>query len=157
MTCSSYKKRIAATVYTVAVCVYARGMDIKTTVLYLSPDDEFTDKYGQRHKVRYTGFRTLDTPKGGVYVDVEGQGYPEFYMWNDPVTIHVPDAKFKPGDWVVARSGKGDVYLVNSVARDQFGVYYEFDNGAVHVAKRGRSGLHYANRADHGYKLTKDA
>jgi hypothetical protein len=132
-------------------------MDIQSKVINLHPDDEFTDKLGQRHKVKYTGIRTLDTPKGGVYVDVEGQGYPEFYMWDDAVTIHVPDAKFKPGDWVVARSGQGSVYSVDRVARNDYGVYYVFDNGSVHIAKRARSGRHYASSADHGYKLTKDA
>lgn len=132
-------------------------MDIKSKVLNLSPDDEFTDKYGQRHKVSHRGLDQTLVPSGGVYVYVEGQGYPEFYTWDDPVTIHVPDAKFKPGDWVIARSGQGDVYLIERVARDRYGVYYMFDNGAVHIAKRRRSGLHYADRADHGYKLTKDA
>lgn len=127
-------------------------MDIQSKVGYLHPDDEFTDKFGQRHKVKYTGIRTLDTPKGGVYVDVDGQGYPEFYMWTDPVTIHVPDAKFAPGDWVIARSGAGDVYQISRVAKDRYGVYYIFDNGSVHIAKRARSGRHYANRADLGYK-----
>lgn len=132
-------------------------MDIQSKVLYLNPDDEFTDKLGHRHKVKYTGIRTLDTPKGGVYVDIDGQGYPEFYMWDDPVTIHVPDAKFKPGDWVVARNGQGAVYAINRVARNEYGIYYIFDNGSVHIAKRARSGRHYADRADLGYKLTKDA
>ena len=131
-------------------------MDIETQVMNLSPDTEFTDKYGRRHKVKYTGISWVETPKGGIYVDVVGQGYPEFYMFQDPVLIHVPDAKFKPGDWVIARNGKGDVYHVDRVSRDDHGVYYMFDNGSVHIAKRGRSGLHYADRADRGYKLVKD-
>ena len=150
------KKRIAATVYTVAVFVYARGMDIQSKVIYLNADDEFTDKLGHRHKVSYRGVWDVDTPKGGRYVYVEGQGYPEFYMWDDPVTIHVPDAKFQPGDWVVARSGQGAVYSINRVAKDRYGVYYVFDNGSVHIAKRARSGRHYADRADLGYKKLSD-
>lgn len=127
-------------------------MDIQSTVLYLSPDDEFTDKLGHRHKVSYRGVEHVVTPANGAYVYVEGQGYPEFYMFNDPVIIHVPDAKFQPGDFVIARSGRGSSYMVNRVYKWQNRVYYVFDNGSVHVAKRARSGTHLAERADLGYK-----
>ena len=131
-------------------------MDIQTTVLYLNTDDEFTDEYGKRHKVNR--INRLDTPKGGYYVYVEGQSYPEFYLYTHKITKHIPDAKFKPGDMVIARSGKGDVYQINRVFRNRWNeIYYVFDNGSVSPSKRGRSGWHPANRADRGYKVVTDA
>lgn len=63
-------------------------------------------------------------------------------------------AKFKAGDWVQARNGKGAVYMVNRVFT--FGMfdteYYEFDNGSVDVRKRAKSGWHQTEKADKGYK-----
>lgn len=128
-------------------------MDINSTIQWLHSDDEFTDEYGKRHRVN----RMNLAPGGanGYYVYVEGQGYPEFYLWGHKVTIHVPDAKFKPGDWVIARSGRGDVYQINRVFKNRWGqIYYVFDNGSVSVHKRARSGWHAADRADLGYKVT---
>jgi hypothetical protein len=65
-------------------------------------------------------------------------------------------AKFKSGDMVMARNGKGDVYMVNRVFMHQIGgtptEYYEFDNGSVDVRKRARSGWHPVFKADRGYK-----
>ena len=130
-------------------------MDFKTTANWIDPDDEFTDDMGHRHKAVRT--RRADGPVNGVYVYVEGQDYPEFYVWNHSVTIHIPDAKFQPGDFVIARNGQGSSYQINRVAKDRFGkLYYIFDNGSVHVAKRARSGRHYADRADLGYKKLSD-
>lgn len=66
-------------------------------------------------------------------------------------------AKFKAGDMVIAKNGKGDVYMINRVIpAERFAPErYEFDNGAVDVRKRGRSGHHPVERADKGYKLCK--
>jgi hypothetical protein len=129
-------------------------MDIKTTAIWLHRDDEYTDEFGKRHKA----MRIDSVPQAdGYYVYVEGQGYPEFYLRTHAVTIHVPDRKFKPGDWVTARSGKGDVYQINRVFKDRWGhTYYDFDNGSVDVRKRNRSGWHEADRADKGYKKLSD-
>lgn len=127
-------------------------MDIKTTAIHLSTHIEFTDETGHRFTVDHGGVRMVDTPKGGVYVYVKEHGYPEFYMADAPVTVHVPEAKFAPGDTVVAKSGKGSVYNVDKVARDRYGIFYVFDNGSVDVRKRARSGRHYATDADKGYK-----
>lgn len=129
-------------------------MDIVTTVAYLNRDDSFTDYMGRRHKVDRISYQP---DAGGYYVYVVGQKHPEFYLYSRAVTLHVPDSKFKPGDWVVARSGKGEVYLINRVFTDRWGkTYYDFDNGSVDVRKRRRSGWHEMNRADRGYKLVKE-
>lgn len=129
-------------------------MDIKTTAIWLNPDDVFTDEFGKSHKaLRIDRVERTD----GFYVYVEGQGYPEFYLRTHAVTIHVPDTKFKPGDWVTARSGKGDVYQIARVFKDRWGkTIYTFDNGAVDIRKRNRSGWHDADTADKGYKKLSD-
>lgn len=129
-------------------------MDVKTTARYLDTDDNFTDEMGHMHQVA-----TITRPHvRGLYVYVVGQSYPEFYLNDHVMTIHVPDTKFKPGDWVVARSGKGSVYLVSRVipGNRYSGMRYVFDNGSVHVAKRARSGYHDVEKANRGYKLVKD-
>lgn len=129
-------------------------MDIKTTALWINPDDEYTDEFGHRHKaLRIDRVDRAD----GYYVYVEGQGYPEFYRPAHKVTIHVPDTKFKPGDFVTARSGRGDCYQIARVFTDRWGkTYYVFDNGSVDIRKRNRSGWHEADRADKGYKKLLD-
>lgn len=124
-------------------------MDIESKVINLSPDTEYTDKYGRRLTVKRTSYQEQAK---GYYIYVEGQGYPEFYGTFDPVTIHVPDAKFQPGDSVQARNGKGAIYYINRVFNRDGNLYYEFDNGSVDVRKRARSGWHLADRADKGYK-----
>lgn len=67
-------------------------------------------------------------------------------------------AKFKAGDWVIARNGKGAVYLINRIVpADRFNSErYEFDNGSVDIRKRALSGYHEVTRADKGYKLVKN-
>ena len=129
-------------------------MDIKTTAIWLNPDDEFTDALGHRHKaLRIDRVERAD----GYYVYVEGQGYPEFYLRTHEVTIHVPDTKFKPGEFVTARSGRGDYYQIARVFKDRWGkTDYVFDHGAVDIRTRTRSGWHEADRADKGYELLLD-
>lgn len=68
-------------------------------------------------------------------------------------------AKFQAGDFVVAKNGKGDCYMVNRVveAKSEGHGYptedmYELDNGAVHVAKRAQSGSHPVAKVDRYYK-----
>ena len=68
-------------------------------------------------------------------------------------------AKFKAGDFVQARNGRGSVYMVNEIVTETFlgktKEYYVFDNGAVHVDKRARSGRHEVTKADKGYKVVR--
>ena len=68
--------------------------------------------------------------------------------------------KFKPGDMVIARNGKGAVYCINRIVEQDVAGhkyrFYDFDNGSVHIAKRARSGWHDIARADRGYKLVRD-
>jgi len=130
-------------------------MDIKTTAIWINPDDEFTDEMGHRHKaLRIDRVERAD----GYYVYVEGQNYPEFYLRTHAVTIHVPDTKFKPGETVTARNGRGDCYQIARVFTDRWGkTYYVFDNGSVDIRKRNRSGWHEADRANKGYKKLLDS
>lgn len=69
-------------------------------------------------------------------------------------------AKFKPGQMVQARNGRGSVYMINRIIPAQYHgetliapERYEFDNGSVDIRKRARSGAHTVERADRGYKV----
>lgn len=124
-------------------------MDVVTTPVWLATDEIFTDAMGHRHQV--SRVQHIDA---GVYVYVVGQNYPEFYTRDHKITVHVPETKFKPGDRVKARNGFGDVYMIIRIipASKYSPVRYEFDNGAVSMSKRGRSGHHPVERADRGFR-----
>lgn len=64
------------------------------------------------------------------------------------------DYKFAVGDTVQARNGRGSFYEVTRIlhATDQVGAKYLFDNGAVNIKKRARSGYHLVEVADKGYR-----
>lgn len=70
-------------------------------------------------------------------------------------------AKFKPGQFVVAKNGQGHAYMINRIipaksegkmlpypAEDQ----YDLDNGSVDVRKRAKSGWHPVEKIDRYYK-----
>lgn len=126
-------------------------MDVVTTAAWLATDEIFTDYMGVRHQVVRTAYQS---DAGGYYVYVVGQSHPEFYLSNRAVTVHIPDTKFKPGDMVQARNGRGAVYMVTRVipASKYSPERYEFDNGSVDVRKRARSGNHPVSRADRGFR-----
>lgn len=124
-------------------------MDVVTTPAWLATDEIFTDAMGHRHQVR-----NIQHAGSGYYVFVVGQPYPEFYTADHKITVHVPETKFKPGDMVQARNGRGDVYMVVRIipASKSAPMRYEFDNGSVDVRKRARSGHHSVSRADRGFR-----
>jgi hypothetical protein len=63
-------------------------------------------------------------------------------------------AKFQPGDYVMARNGRGSCYMINRIvpATQHRPESYDLDNGAVHIQKRAKSGLHPVEKIDRGYK-----
>lgn len=62
--------------------------------------------------------------------------------------------KFAVGDTVQARNGRGSFYEITAIRPDTYtgGLQYLFDNGAVNIKKRARSGFHAVERADKGYR-----
>lgn len=124
-------------------------MDVVTTPVWLASDEIFTDEMGHRHQV--DRIQRIDA---GVYVYVVGQKHPEFYTTDHKITVHVPETKFKPGDMVQARNGRGEVYMITRVipASKYSPERYDFDNGSVSISKRARSGHHPVSRADRGYR-----
>ena len=70
------------------------------------------------------------------------------------------DAKFKAGDMVMAKNGRGSCYMVcwvedfNATFRfeETENLQYYLDNGSVHVQKRAKSGYNSVERVDRGYK-----
>jgi hypothetical protein len=124
-------------------------MDVVTTPAWLATDEIFTDVMGHTHQV--SRVQHIDA---GYYVYVVGQNHPEFYTRHHQITVHVPETKFKPGDMVQARNGRGAVYMVTRIipANRVSGVRYEFDNGSVDIRKRARSGYHDVAKADRGFR-----
>lgn len=64
-------------------------------------------------------------------------------------------AKFKIGDTVRARNGRGSFYQIEDIQTRYGKECYLFDNGSVHIAKRARSGWHEVDRAERGYVVVK--
>lgn len=65
-------------------------------------------------------------------------------------------AKFTPGQFVMAKNGKGTAYMVNRIIPgDSYSPegYYDLDNGAVHIQKRALSGRHPVAKIDRYYKV----
>lgn len=67
------------------------GYTVTAMASDLAEGDRYTDHLAQTHTVT-----TVDTTAGGthngIYVHVEGQGHPEFYLAAQEITLHVPDA-----------------------------------------------------------------
>jgi hypothetical protein len=71
-------------------------------------------------------------------------------------------AKFKPGQFVMASNGRGDVYMINRIIPAGMlhgGTFqipgedmYDLDNGSVDVRKRQRSGWHRVAKIDRYWK-----
>ena len=65
-----------------------------------------------------------------------------------------PDAKFRAGDMIQARNGRGYVYEICYLFFDHGVLSYRTDSGAVTIHKRGM--IHCeAGRADRGYRLVR--
>lgn len=62
--------------------------------------------------------------------------------------------KFQPGDMIMANNGRGDCYCINRIVPTNDGtpMYYDLDNGAVHVRKRALSGWHLITKIDRFYR-----
>lgn len=67
----------------------AASYTMTATARDLAEGDRFTDHLNQSHTVT-----DIDTTAGGtragIYVYVEGQGHPEFYLLDQEVSLHVP-------------------------------------------------------------------
>jgi hypothetical protein len=62
--------------------------------------------------------------------------------------------KFQPGDFVKASNGQGSTYMISRIVpATQFRPEsYDLDNGAVHIQKRAKSGLHPVTKIDRYYR-----
>ncbi|WNN94017.1 hypothetical protein SEA_NITRO_61 [Arthrobacter phage Nitro] len=63
-------------------------------------------------------------------------------------------AQFTPGQFVMAKNGKGAAYMIARIvpASSYAPESYELDNGAVDIRKRALSGRHPVEKIDRYYK-----
>lgn len=67
----------------------AASYTVTATASDLAEDDRFTDHLNHTHTI--TGVDpTAGGTRVGVYFYVEGQAHPEFYLWGQELSLHVP-------------------------------------------------------------------
>lgn len=94
----------------------APSYTVSATTSDLTEGDRYTDHLNQTHTVT-----SVDDTAGGTgagyYIHVEGQAYPEFYLADQEITLHVPetvDTEAFEADDSTARFDEGDTVTITT-------------------------------------------